>query len=225
VQAVILAAGKGTRLRPFTDTIPKPLIDMCGKPLLEHVFESVPNGVTELIVVIGYLREQIVARFGDAWNGVPIRWVVQEPLDGTAGALCVCEPFLKNGFLVLNGDDLYEKTDLEELTQSPLAILTQDTEKSLYASAIIDRGGYFRGLASGQIEERSVRVCGAYMLDRRFFDYPLAEIKIREQVEFGLPQTLAAMAFDHDIEAVSAHSWIPVGTPEELETARRACEA
>ena len=79
MQGVILAAGKGLRLRPITETVPKALVDVCGTPLIFHILNSLPATVTEIFVVVGYLGEQIVAAIGDAFDGKSVRYVTQDP--------------------------------------------------------------------------------------------------------------------------------------------------
>jgi NDP-sugar pyrophosphorylase family protein len=69
MQCVILAAGKGTRLRPLTDNLPKPLVKVAGKTLLDHIVSSLPSAVDELIIVTGYLEEQIKAHCGTEFYG------------------------------------------------------------------------------------------------------------------------------------------------------------
>ncbi|NBX51722.1 nucleotidyl transferase, partial [bacterium] len=87
MHAVILAAGKGTRLRPLTDSTPKPLIDVAGRPLLECVLNALPKNIDGITMVIGYLGEQIQKHIGESYKGIPVRYVMQERLDGTGGAL------------------------------------------------------------------------------------------------------------------------------------------
>jgi NDP-sugar pyrophosphorylase family protein len=77
MQCVILAAGKGTRLRPLTDDIPKPLVLVAGKSLLEHIVAALPSAVDELIIVHGYLGEQIKAHCGEFYFGRKVTYVEQ----------------------------------------------------------------------------------------------------------------------------------------------------
>ncbi len=65
MQCVILAAGKGTRLRPLTDNTPKPLVPVAGKPLIDHTIDALPSAIDELILVVGYLGDQLRAHFGN----------------------------------------------------------------------------------------------------------------------------------------------------------------
>ncbi len=215
MQAVILAAGKGARLRPLTHQTPKPLIDICGKPLIEYVLEALPDSVDEIFIVVNHLRENLIAHLGPTWHNKPIRYVIQEPLSGTAGAVHLLREQLHDSFLVLNGDDLYRKDDLEKLATHELALLYFQTDHDLKAGAQIENGR-FTGLGPGQNA-----VCGAYVLDERFFSVPPVEIQVSEFTEYGLPQTLALLAKIETIMAVQANFWMPVGTQEELEKARK----
>ena len=75
MQAVVLAAGKGTRLRPLTEDKPKVLVEVNDKPLIEDVFDNlIEVGATEFIAVVGYQKEQIIERYGDEYEGVPITY-------------------------------------------------------------------------------------------------------------------------------------------------------
>jgi NDP-sugar pyrophosphorylase family protein len=215
MQAVILAAGKGARLRPLTDTTPKPLIKVGGVPLIERTLTVLPDSISEIFIVVNHLRKQIIEYIGDEWNNIPVHYVVQEPLSGTAGAVLLLQERLKDSFLVLNTDDLYEQLDLEALIKHPRAILVQNDGVARDAAAQINKG-QFMGLGPGTIV-----VCGAYVLDQTFFQAQPVEIQVSSYKELGLPQTLATIAAIHPIQAIQATSWLQVGTPEQLEIANK----
>ncbi len=222
MQAVILAAGKGTRLRPLTDRIPKALVDIKGVPLIGRILAALPRDITEIVIVVGHLAEQIRAHIGPRWNGIPVRYVVQDPLDGTGTAIHLAKGLLRGSFLVVNGDDLYDQADLARLCGHPLAILLHQTNGPISPSALVDAQGHFIGLETKPPQgEHHRRVCGAYVLDERFFRYPLAEIPVRDHVEFSLPHTLVNLAKDLSVRAEIARFWQPVGTPEEWQEANR----
>jgi len=210
MQAVILAAGKGARLRPLTHTTPKPLIDLCGKPLIEHVLDVLPPQVDEIFVVVNHLREQIIERLGDNWNTVPITYVIQEPLTGTAGAVHLLREHLQGSFLVVNADDLYEANDLAQLAEHPMAILFHASDSEKQSGALV-QSGRFTGLGPG-----NNAVCGAYVLNQKFFSVDPVEIHVSQYKELGLPQTLAVLAESEIVAAVPATSWLPVGNPDQL---------
>jgi NDP-sugar pyrophosphorylase family protein len=105
MQAVILAGGKGTRLRPFTTSIPKPLVPIGDVPILEVVLRQLKHyGFTEVILAVNHLAEIIMAVFGDGSRfGLHIRYSVEGKVLGTAGPLSLIQG-LDESFLVMNGD-------------------------------------------------------------------------------------------------------------------------
>lgn len=111
MQAVILAGGKGRRLEPYTTVLPKPLMPVGDKPILERLIRRlVASGVTEAVIAAGYLSHLIEAYFGDGTGfGLKISYVREERPLGTAGPLGSMFEFLQKDFLVTNGDLL---TDL-----------------------------------------------------------------------------------------------------------------
>jgi NDP-sugar pyrophosphorylase family protein len=111
MKAMVLAAGLGTRLRPLTDTLPKPLLPVAGRPLLEwNLLLLKRHGITEVIINLHHLGEQIVHALGDgARLGLRLAYSHEPTLQGTGGGIKQAAPFLKDGpFLVLNGDTLSE---------------------------------------------------------------------------------------------------------------------
>lgn len=223
MQAVILAAGKGLRLRPITETVPKALVDVCGKPLVFHILNALPSTVTEIFVVVGYLGEQIRAAIGDAFDGKTVRYVTQDPLDGTGSALRLLRDELRGKFLVVNGDDLYGRDDLDRLVAHDMAVLVAPTDDATGSTAVVDADGRFVGIRIDETTGERFRVCGAYVLDERFFDYPLATVNVHDKIEYSLPHTIVAMARDHAISTEEATQWQPVGTHEELTRVRAGC--
>ena len=214
MQAVILAAGKGARLRPLTHTVPKPLIDIGDKTLIARALDALPNAIDEIYLVVNYLREQIIDAVGSSWNGLPIRYLIQEPLTGTAGAVLVLREHLRESFLVINADDLYNRSDLSVLCRHSWALLYKPTDDLKQAGALV-KDGRFMGLGTSPNA-----VCGAYVLGQAFFDAEPVEIHVSTHREYGLPQTLATLADRLDIRAVQATFWQQVGTHEELSAAR-----
>ncbi|WP_394739524.1 UTP--glucose-1-phosphate uridylyltransferase AglF [Natronococcus roseus] len=108
MQAVVLAAGEGTRLRPLTEDKPKALVEIDGKPLVEDVFDNLLGiGVTELVVVVGYQKEQLIERYGDAYEGVPITYAHQREQLGLAHAILQAEPHVDDDFVLMLGDNVF----------------------------------------------------------------------------------------------------------------------
>ena len=109
MKAVVLAAGKGTRLKPLTNTKPKHLIPVGGKPILEHVLLTLKKaGIHEIYVIVGYKAEMIKDKFSDGSNlGLKIEYIVQPKLLGTADAIKTAQPYVDENFLVVYGDLLF----------------------------------------------------------------------------------------------------------------------
>ncbi len=114
--AFILAGGKGTRLRPITNEIPKPMVPLHDKPILQHALDLFKKyGITEIVMSIGYKGEKIKEYFGNGSRfGVNITYVEEtEPL-GTAGPLNLARSYLTDTFVMCNADEL-KNIDLNEM--------------------------------------------------------------------------------------------------------------
>ena len=105
-QALILAGGKGTRLRPLTYELPKPLFPLAGKPMMEHLLNRLRNaGVRDILVSVGHKAEKVISYFGDGSKfGVKITYVTEPEPMGTGGPLTLATNMLDKSFLMLNGD-------------------------------------------------------------------------------------------------------------------------
>ncbi|MFP4642390.1 MAG: bifunctional sugar-1-phosphate nucleotidylyltransferase/acetyltransferase [Dehalococcoidia bacterium] len=148
-KAVILAAGEGQRLRPFTTLKPKPMIPVGGKPVLQHVIEALAqNGIIEIIIVVGYKKENIFDFFGGGENfGVDIEYVTQSQQLGTAHALAQARDKVKGEFLVLPGDNVIESRTISEILElhPPAILLKNQQDISKYGIGIVE-DGYLRQL-------------------------------------------------------------------------------
>jgi glucose-1-phosphate thymidylyltransferase len=141
MKAVILAAGEGTRLRPFTETMPKVMLPVANKPILEHVFDTCKNaGITEIIVVVGYKKEIIMEYFRD-YDNIPINFVIQEKQLGTGHALLQVKKKIEDPFIVLSGDNLIDSQSITKLieSKSDFSLLARESLiTSKYGSLSVD---------------------------------------------------------------------------------------
>lgn len=221
MQVIILAAGLGTRMAPLTDTTPKPMLTVLGKNLIEWKLERLPSGVTSILIVVGYKREQIENYFGNSWNGIPIQYVVDASLSGTGGAVNACREHVKDRALVLMGDDIYSKEDLEALSKHPFAMLVQDggQEALTKKGQVVARDGMLHGLNEGLMQTgipSTLINTGACSISKEYFNYP--PVKVSEK-EFGLPHTLVSVKNDIPIHIVETTEWIQITTPQCLKDA------
>ncbi len=129
MDAVILAAGLGTRLRPFTETTPKPLLKVQGRPILDWTLGALPSTVDRVIVVVHYLADQIESYLKSQQHVG--RWIVvkQDDPRGTGDAVWSCREHVQSDrFLVLNGDDLYAAADLAALAKVSAGLLVHPVD-------------------------------------------------------------------------------------------------
>lgn len=142
MKAVIIAAGRGTRLRPITYEIPKGLIKINNTPLLEHAFDQLVGLVDSIVLVVGYKAYQIKEYFGDNYKGMKIEYVEQKEMLGTAHALYQTKDLVRGKFLYMMGDDLYSRKDMENCLKHDLAILgTTHEHPERYGAVITDENG------------------------------------------------------------------------------------
>lgn len=226
MQAVILAAGRGTRMGDLTKDKPKPMIELNGKTLLEYKFEVLPSDVEEIILVIGYLGDVIREGFGDTYKGRKLTYVTQEnPVGGTADAVWKAKDLLHGKFFVLNGDDLYSTADLEAMRAFDWSVLIQRVPDTAGAGKVVfdpHRNvidiieSAYHGGGEGAANTAS------YVLDTRIFDFPKMP-KASGSEELGLPQTIlaASKAGNIPLKAVEAIGWFQIKNPDALARASK----
>src|SRR5581483_2516670 len=124
MDAVLLAAGLGTRLRPHTLHTPKPLLPVRGRPILDWTLGALPGPVERVLVVVHYLADKVEQYLAGQKHFTQWQTVFQEQPRGTGDALRQCRPFLRSDrFLVLNGDDLFGAADLARLAECSAGVL------------------------------------------------------------------------------------------------------
>ena len=225
MQAVILAAGRGTRMKDLTREKPKPLLEVAGKSLLEHKFDILPYDVDEVILVVGYLGGEIHQKFGGTYKEKRLLYVEQETLDGTAGALWKAQGILNDRFLVMMGDDIYSRRDADRCIETNgWSMLVQETPHMHQGGNVItDENGAITDIKEGDHEGKAGLVnTNMFVLDTRIFDYPLVP-KSEGSSEYGLPQTILAASKQSGIplEAVTASFWFQITDPEDLTEAEK----
>ena len=109
MDAVILAAGQGTRLRPLTDDKPKGMVEVDGQPILTHCFDQlIELGADELYVVVGYKKQNIINYYEDEYRSVPITYTHQREQLGLAHALLTVEEHIDDDFMLMLGDNVFQ---------------------------------------------------------------------------------------------------------------------
>ncbi len=206
-------------MKNLTDNVPKNMLLIKGKPILAWKLEALPTEIDEVIFIIGYLGQQIKDYFGNSYDGKKISYSVQEKLNGSGGALHLVKGLVENDFLVMNGDDLYLKKDVENILKYDLAMLGLEINASDKFGVIsFDENGNLKEIIEkGKVVGSALANVGLYKLNKKFFDYPLVPIG---NEEFGLPQTLVLMAKEFPVHVEKATDWFAIGDPEQLEKAQ-----
>lgn len=222
MDAIILAAGKGTRLRPHTETTPKPLLAVQGRPILDWIIGALPP-VDRLVVVVNYLAGQIEDYLGRQPHVRHWATVRQAEPRGTGDALMSCKGVVTaDRVMVLNGDDLIGRADLAELARVPMGILTHpvDTPES-YGIVFRHPDGTLakvvekpKGLAAPQLAN-----IGGYLFPKAVFDLTLP---LSPRGEYEITDAVSLLAAAGRFEVVEANYWLPIGTVEQWTAAQTA---
>lgn len=201
-QAVILAAGEGTRLRPFTVNKPKVMLSVAGKPILGYVIEALTSaGIRNIIVVAGYRKEKIFNYFGSGEAfGANIIYVNQERQVGTASTLAQVKSLAAAEFLVLPGDNLIMKETIAAFAEiAPEAVLAKRVENPGRYGVLTLEGNQVKSIVEKPREAKSNIVStGIYALSRDVFDFIGDRLDIPDVINFMIEKGCPVKAVETD---------------------------
>ncbi len=212
MQAVIMAAGRSTRTHPLTASRPKPLVPLWDRPLLEHQLRQLEGLVDEVLLVVGFLKEQIEGRFGEAFGGTRLRYVVQERQRGTADALLEARPHVVSRCLVLNGDDFYHRDDLAGLLASGRALLVTQAKDPENRAVVRLEGDLIRGIEEKPKNPPRDAWCsvGGYSVEKHDLRY-LDEVVPSPRGELELPDFILRLVEESPVRAKRIDRfWLPI---------------
>lgn len=214
LQTVIMAAGKSTRTYPLTLTTPKPLLRIANKPILAHQLDLFAGLIDEAIIIVGYKHEMIRAEFGESYRGIALRYVEQREQLGTGHAAMQVEPYIRDRFVLMNGDDLYAKEDLDALLPHRYALLAQEVPNPrLFGVLTVQEGRVTDIIEKPEHPASNLTSVGMYLLDRGIFDM-LTQIPKSSRGEYEVTDAIKRLAQTADMHYhVSPGLWIPVGFP------------
>jgi bifunctional UDP-N-acetylglucosamine pyrophosphorylase/glucosamine-1-phosphate N-acetyltransferase len=221
MDAIILAAGLGTRLRPHTLATPKPLLPLQGRPILDWALGALPRTVHRVIVVVNYLADQLETYLKGQQHFNQWQAVRQEVPRGTGDALRSCRSYLQSDrFMVLNGDDLYGAADLATLADCPAGLLvhTVDEPRRFGIAFLKPDGTLERLVEKPELDGRQLANTGAYLFPREVFD---TELKLSARGEYEITDYVSALAARRAVQVVRANYWLPIGTVEAWQNAQR----
>ncbi len=219
MQAVILAAGEGTRMRPLTDSTPKPMLPVADRPLVAHTVDAaVDAGVTDLVLVVGYEADAVREYFGSEYRDVPVEYAVQAEQLGTAHAVRCAREHLDGAFVVLNGDDLYDRASIDELVdageEGPVVGTYRVDDPTSYGVFELEDG-----VVTGIVEKPTdpptdlVNV-GAYVFPSEAREW--LDVEMSERGEYEITDVLARVVAERSVGTVEVDRWLGCGRPWEL---------
>jgi glucose-1-phosphate thymidylyltransferase len=207
MKAIILAAGEGLRCRPLTLTRSKVMLPIGNRPILEHVIDSLEkNGITEIILIVGYKKERIMDYFEDGLNfGVEIKYVEQKAQLGTAHAIKQAKNLIdpeNSEFLVLNGDNLVEPKTIADLLhnyEGDASLLTVRMEETAgYGVVLKEKKRVTRILEKRPGDLSRIVNTGIYIFTPQVFE-TIEKTPISENGEYAITDTLQLMIDDGKI--------------------------
>lgn len=226
MQALILAAGQGKRLEPLTNTTPKAMLLINGKPMLQILVEQLRAvGVKDIVVVVHYLKEQIIDYFGDGGRfGVRLTFVDQKEMKGTGHAVLCAKPYLSGErFLMIAGDSLFPTEHLKLLLNyaAPGVMTVHRVEDGRRYGVITHEGNRVM-----QIVEKSpnpptnLANFSAYVLPRAVFD-ACAKLQPGRLGEYWLIDAINDLIAQGTLfEFIEVPEIIDIGTPEQYAEAQ-----
>jgi mannose-1-phosphate guanylyltransferase len=221
VQAVILAGGEGTRLRPLTSSVPKPVVRLVDRPFMSFMLEWLRgHGVDDVILSCGFMADGVRSVLGDGSQlGIRLRYVEEPEPRGTGGALKLAEPMLDERFLMLNGDvltdiDLGAQLAQHERTGARATLsLVAVPDPSAYGLVVLAEDRSVRDFvekpgAPASSPQTNLISAGAYVLEREVLDLiaPGRKVSIEGEV---WPLLVGAGLYGFPSESY----WLDIGTP------------
>jgi bifunctional UDP-N-acetylglucosamine pyrophosphorylase/glucosamine-1-phosphate N-acetyltransferase len=227
MDAVILAAGEGTRLRPLTSTRPKPMLPVGGKPILEWDLEALSgNGFDRVILVVGYKREVISDYFGKRFGDMRLDYVEQKEQLGTGHAVSAAEKKVGDEFLVMNGDLIISKDLVANFVkehrkaESYCSMCLAQVKDASQFGVVELKGSLVKKIIEKPKEPKSNLVnAGIYLFNKKIFTV-LKDLKKSERMEYELTDALEKLIPEGRVHGFKAEgTWIDIGRPWDLLTA------
>ncbi len=216
MDVVILAAGKGNRLKPLTNKTPKTLIKIGDKPIIEMILDSLPeNKIKNVFVVTKHLEDKInkYLQIKKTKYKFSIETITQGEEKGTYGALLSSKKYIGDWFMVLNGDDIHSKKYISRFFNNQI-IIGVSKKISNYFEVIFDKEKNFEKFERMSKKKNKYIATGCYTLDKDFFK--LTPEKTSEG-EFGIPQTIEANLDKLKPKILIEKDWHQLNTLKDLE--------
>lgn len=214
LQAVILAAGKGKRFQPLTNSRPKPLLKVLNKTILEYNLDQLNNLVGEVVLVVGYQGEKVRNLIGERYKNLKIKYVFQKEQLGTGNAAKKALSLIGDKFLLLNGDDLYDIEDIKKCLKKYPCILLARAKNPSNFGIVSCEGKFVKGITEKPKEPADNLVnTGLYFLPKLIFNF---KIKKSSRGEYEFTDYLGEFIKKERLFFVEAKNWKSLSYPWDL---------
>ena len=223
--AIILAAGKGTRMWPLTDNTPKPLLPLGGTSIIQRqIRELVKVGVKEIQVLIGYQMKEVSDHLGNGEElGVKIEYIIQEEQKGTGHAVLQADGKIKGEFYCLNGDIIVDSSNLKRMDEgkNKIVMMTTEVENGSMFGAVESKKGKLVSITEKGVSGKSKINTGIYIFNEKIFG-AIKNVEKSIRGEYELTSALEAMV--NDVRIIEYNGfWKDIGCPWDLITANENC--
>lgn len=226
MKAVILAAGQGTRLRPVTLTMPKPLVPVANKPLIEFAIDVLKNaGLTDIGIVVNDLQSSIVQKLGSGEKlGVKLDYIVQAEQKGLAHAIGLCEEFAAGEpFCVYLGDNIFQDKmesvirGFNDSESEALIALTEVPDPTRFGIAEIQNGSIVRVVEKPKDPPSNLAIAGVYLFRSSIFE-AISKVKPSWRNELEITDAIQELVnTGKKVEAYTIQGWwIDAGKPDSI---------
>ncbi len=223
MKAFILAAGEGTRMRPLTANIPKPLLPVAGRPFLQHVLEALKgNGISDVLILIGWRGKRIKERFGKGIDGMNIEYIEQKQRLGTAHAISMAKEHMDSDFLCVNGDVVISQQSIRGLLKfyekhrDTILTLVNVPNPWDFGVVELDDENVVRITEKPSKPKTNLINAGMYIFTQEIFDViekteksPRGEYEITDSIQMLIDKN---KVYGH----VLKEEWVDVGKPWDL---------
>lgn len=216
MKAIVLAAGKGTRMRPLSESAPKPMLPVAGRPLVAHTLDAaVEAGAEELVIVVGYESEAIRDHVGSTYRDTPVTYVIQERQLGTAHAVSAARSDVDATFAVLNGDNLHDPACISRLLEAGPSVAVFESDSPSNFGVVNLEDGYVSSIVEKPTDPPTNLVnAGAYVFPAEARDW--LDVPESKRGEHEITDVLDRVIDEFNVRAVTANRWLDVGRPWEL---------
>lgn len=215
-----MAAGEGSRMRPLTDTTPKPLLKICGKTIVEHNIEDIVEHFESIYFIVKYKQEAFREYFGSEYQGKPIHYIEQIEQAGTGAAILSLKGKISGDFVVVSGDDLYEASDIMKLADSSGygTLCKQVANPSDFGIFTVDTSGRATGIIEKPTDTSlgNLANIGNHKFDDRIFT-DLERLPLSPRGELEITDLIHQYIHEGKYNVVEATGrWVTIGYPWDL---------